>query len=67
MNKEQVTGRIKEAAGEAQEHLGRAVGNKSQEAKGHAREVEGKIEKNLGDAAAKAEEIADDIKDDLKR
>lgn len=67
MNKEQVTGRIKEAAGEAQEHLGRVVGNKSQEAKGHAREMEGKIEKKVGDAADRAEDIADDIKDDLKR
>ena len=33
MNKDQVKGALKEAAGEAQEHLGRLVGSKEQEAK----------------------------------
>ena len=67
MNKEQVTGRIKEAAGEVQEHVGRATGNKSQEAKGAAREAQGKVEKNVGDTANKVENIVTDVKRDLKK
>lgn len=49
MNKDQVKGKLKEAAGEAQEHTGRVVGSTEQEAKGHAREVEGKMQKKAGD------------------
>ena len=67
MNKEQVTGRVKEAAGEVQEHVGRATGNANQQAKGHAREMAGKAEKNLGDAADKADTIVTDVKNDLKK
>lgn len=64
MNKDQVKGRLKEAAGEVQEHVGRVTGNASQEAKGHARETAGKVEKNYGDAKDKARDLADDIKSD---
>ncbi|MDO9402596.1 MAG: CsbD family protein [Polaromonas sp.] len=60
MNKDQVKGRIKEAAGEVQEHTGRLVGSKEQEAKGHAREMEGKVQKNVGDAR-------EDVKDAFKK
>jgi len=66
MNKDQVKGRIKEAAGETQEHLGRLVGSKEQEAKGHAREVAGKVQKNVGDAREAAEDAAEDARDALK-
>ncbi|MRD48988.1 CsbD family protein [Caenimonas koreensis DSM 17982] len=66
MNKEQVTGRIKEAAGEVQEHVGRAIGSKEQELKGHIREQEGKAEKNVGDAVAKVDDLIDDAADKLK-
>ncbi|MET0311536.1 MAG: CsbD family protein, partial [Burkholderiaceae bacterium] len=38
MNKYQVKGRVKEAAGEVQEQVGKVTGNKSQELKGHAKE-----------------------------
>jgi uncharacterized protein YjbJ (UPF0337 family) len=50
MNKDQVKGNLKEAAGEVQERAGRLVGNKEQEAKGHAREAEGKVQKTVGNA-----------------
>ncbi|MBP7565524.1 MAG: CsbD family protein [Burkholderiaceae bacterium] len=59
MNKDQVAGRIKEAAGEVQEHVGRAVGSEKHEAKGHAKEMEGKVQKNYGDAK---EEVKDAFK-----
>ena len=50
MNKDQVKGRVKEAAGEVQEQAGKLVGSEEQQAKGHAREFEGKVQKNVGDA-----------------
>ena len=64
MNKDQVKGRIKEAAGEIQENVGKATGNAEQQAKGHAREFAGKAQKNLGDAK---ENIKDAVKDMNKR
>ena len=50
MNKDQVKGAIKEAAGKVQEKTGEIVGSQSQQAKGIAKEVEGKAQKKLGDA-----------------
>ncbi|CAA9439463.1 MAG: hypothetical protein AVDCRST_MAG51-3170 [uncultured Ramlibacter sp.] len=49
MNEHQVKGKVKEAAGEAQEQLGKATGNRDQQAKGHAKEQEGKVQKKAGD------------------
>ena len=49
MNKDQVKGKLKEAAGEVQKRAGRAVDSTEQEAKGHAREMEGKVQKKAGD------------------
>ena len=67
MNKEQVTGRVKEAAGDLQKNVGRATGNESQEAKGASREVAGKVEKNVADGANKVDNIVTDVKRDLKK
>lgn len=50
MNKDQVKGAVKEAAGKVQRKTGDAVGSTEQQVKGHAREVEGKVQKNVGDA-----------------
>lgn len=58
MNKDQVKGKIKEAAGEVQEHVGKAVGSTEQQAKGHARELTGKAQKNLGDAKESLKDAA---------
>lgn len=49
MNKHQIKGRIKEAAGEIQEQAGKLTGSKEQEARGHAREQAGKTQKTAGD------------------
>ena len=49
MNKDQVKGAIKDAAGKVQEKAGALVGNPKQEAKGLAKQVEGKAQKKLGD------------------
>jgi uncharacterized protein YjbJ (UPF0337 family) len=61
MNKDQVKGKLKEAAGEVQERTGRVVGNTEQEAKGHAREMEGKIQKKTGDVEQAVDDAAKDI------
>lgn len=51
---------MKEVAGEIQEHTGKALGNTEQQAKGHAREMEGKVQQKVGD-------IKDAVKDISKR
>ena len=54
VNKDQVKGRAKEAAGKVQETAGKMVGNKTQE-------VKGKINKNVGAAQAKYGDVKSDM------
>jgi uncharacterized protein YjbJ (UPF0337 family) len=49
MNKQQVKGSLKDAAGQVQRKVGEAIGSDEQQAKGAARQAEGKIEKKVGD------------------
>jgi uncharacterized protein YjbJ (UPF0337 family) len=55
MNSDQIKGRMKEAGGKLQQKAGRATGRIKQQAKGLAKSVEGKVQKNLGDARDDAE------------
>ena len=50
MNKDQVTGAAKDAAGKVQRKTGEAVGSLSEEAKGLLKQGEGKVQKAYGDA-----------------
>lgn len=50
MNKDQVKGAVKDAAGKVQEKTGEAVGNPTQELKGLVKQGEGKVQKAYGDA-----------------
>ncbi|HVL56192.1 MAG TPA: CsbD family protein [Burkholderiaceae bacterium] len=50
MNRDQVKGAAKDAAGKVQRKTGEALGSPRQEAKGAARQVEGKTQKRIGDA-----------------
>lgn len=50
MNRDQVKGRAKEAAGKVKKNVGRAIGNPTMEAKGLGKEIVGKVQKTLGDA-----------------
>ncbi len=50
MNKDQVKGNIKQAAGKVQETAGKVVGSKEQEAKGLGKQVAGKAQETYGDA-----------------
>ena len=59
INKDQVEGRVKEAAGKAQEVAGRVTGSDTQEAKGA-------INKNLGAAQAKVGDLTEKAKGALK-
>ncbi len=59
INKDQVDGRLKEAAGKVQEVTGHVTGNHTQEAKGA-------INKNLGAAQAKVGDVTEKAKDSLK-
>jgi uncharacterized protein YjbJ (UPF0337 family) len=56
INKDQVEGRAREAAGKIQEVAGRVVGNPTQE-------VKGSIKKNIGAAQAKFGDLKSDTKD----
>ena len=50
MNRDQVKGRAREAAGKIEKNAGRALGSAKTEAKGLAKEAVGKVQKNVGDA-----------------
>jgi uncharacterized protein YjbJ (UPF0337 family) len=49
MNRDQVKGSIKDAAGKVQRKAGEAVGSTEQQVKGAARQAEGKVQKAVGD------------------
>jgi uncharacterized protein YjbJ (UPF0337 family) len=49
MNKDQVKGAVKDAAGKVQEKAGKAVGSTEQQAKGLQKQVEGKVQGTAGD------------------
>jgi len=55
INKDQIEGRAKEAAGKVQEVAGKAVGNRNQQVKGN-------IKKNVGAAQAKFGDAKRDVK-----
>lgn len=50
MNKDQVKGVSKEAAGKVQQAAGKLVGNREQQVKGIEKQVTGKMQKGYGDA-----------------
>lgn len=50
MNKDQVKGAVKDAAGKVQQKTGEAIGSTEQQAKGLAKQAEGKTQKTYGDA-----------------
>lgn len=50
MNKDQVEGSVKDAAGKVQRKIGEAVGSEKQQAKGLGKQMEGKAQKAVGNA-----------------
>ena len=49
MNKDQIKGAVKDAAGKVQRKVGEAMGSNKQQAKGMAKQAEGKVQKAAGD------------------
>lgn len=49
MNKDQVKGAVKDAAGKVQQKTGEIIGSKEQQAKGLGKQVEGTAQKKVGD------------------
>ena len=49
MNKDQIKGAAKDAAGKTQEKAGEAVGSDKQQVKGLVKQGEGKVQKAYGD------------------
>ena len=49
MNKDQVKGKLKDAAGMVQEKTGHLIGSTEQQLKGVKKQVEGKTQKAVGD------------------
>ena len=50
MNKHQVMGAVKEATGKVQQKFGAVIGSERQHERGLKKEVEGRAEKEAGDA-----------------
>jgi len=61
INKDQVEGRVKEAAGKVQEVAGKAVGSTTQQAKGLGNQVAGQAQAGYGDVK---EHVKDAVKKD---
>jgi uncharacterized protein YjbJ (UPF0337 family) len=49
MNKDQVKGTVKDAAGRVQQKIGQMTGSTKQQVKGIEKQVEGKTQKSVGD------------------
>jgi len=58
MNRDQVKGAAKDAAGRVQRAAGDLTGNTSQQVKGAAKQVVGKVQKGVGDIRNDAEQRA---------
>jgi uncharacterized protein YjbJ (UPF0337 family) len=58
MNKDQVKGSIKDAAGKVQQKVGEVTGSTNQQVKGAAKQVEGKLQKGVGNIEKAANDAA---------
>jgi uncharacterized protein YjbJ (UPF0337 family) len=56
MNKDQIKGSAKEAAGKVQKNVGKATGSTGHQVKGTAKEIAGKAQKAYGDGRNDKEE-----------
>lgn len=64
MNKDQIKGETKVAAGKIQEGFGKAVGSSEQQMKGQAKQVVGHAQKAVGDVKQSAKDAADELASD---
>ena len=50
MNKHQIKGVTNQVTGEVKQQVGKLTGDRSEQARGHAREIKGRLQKDMGDA-----------------
>lgn len=67
MNKDQVEGKVKDVAGRVERQAGEWTGSKETEAKGAAKQVEGKVQGAYGDAKDALNKAADEDKKNQER
>ena len=60
MNKDQVKGSSKVAAGKVQQKIGKFTGSTAQQVKGLRKQVEGRVQKSVGDAESALDDMAND-------
>jgi len=58
MNKNQINGSVKDAAGKVQQKVGKIVGSTEQQVKGIAKQIEGKVQEGLGNVEQAADDSA---------
>jgi len=58
MNKNQIVGSIKEAAGKVQQDVGELTGTTDQQVKGVAKRIEGTVQEGIGDVQQAVEDAA---------
>ena len=56
MNKDQIEGSIKDAAGKVQQKIGEIVGNQKQQMKGVQKQIKGKTQKAIGNVKEAAKD-----------
>ncbi len=66
-NRDEVKGKIDQAAGTVKEHVGRATGDGDLEARGAAQKAGGDIREGFGEAKRKVGEVVKDIGDSIKK
>lgn len=62
MNKDQITGTIKETVGKVQQKTGELIDSPEQQAKGLAKQAEGLAQQKVGDVKEAAKDAADAVK-----
>lgn len=67
MNRNQVQGGIKDAAGKVQRKFGQMVGSERHEAEGTETQVEGKTQKTAGNVTNAVDRATDKVKDAFKK
>lgn len=67
MNRNQIRGGFKDAAGKIQKKFGQMVGSERHEAEGTMTQAEGKTQKTAGDVTDSLAKTADSIKDKLRK
>lgn len=67
MNRDQIKGGFKDAAGKIQRKFGQMVGSNRQEASGVQTQAEGKTQKAAGDVTDALGKTADNVKDTFRK